>query len=100
MSSTGLGRSPSTSAARLIPTTGTSSEYGATTPAGLRRSNAVQMPAPTTVASTAMYATASNPGTPAGVNAARRASHPAPEPSTTQDAANSGTGGTTDIHSV
>ena len=33
-SSSGVGRSPSAAAASPIPTTGTSSEYGATTPAG------------------------------------------------------------------
>jgi hypothetical protein len=52
-SSTALGRSPRTVAASAMPTTGTSSEYGATTPAGYRRISAVQTPDPTTVASTA-----------------------------------------------
>ena len=53
-SSTALGRSPRTSAASPMPTTGTSSDQGATTPAGCRRISAVQIPEPSTVASTAM----------------------------------------------
>jgi hypothetical protein len=51
-SSTALGRSPSTAADSAMPTTGTSSEYGATTPAGWRRISNVQIPDPTTVAGT------------------------------------------------
>ena len=53
-SSTALGRSPRTSAASPMPTTGTSSDYGATTPAGCRRISVVQIPVPSTVASPAM----------------------------------------------
>lgn len=51
-SSTTVGRSPSTSAASPIPTTGTSSEYGATTPAGCLPISQVQIPEPSTVAGT------------------------------------------------
>ena len=48
-SSSSVGRSPKAHQAALIPTTGTSMENGATTPAGCRVSSQTQIPDPTTV---------------------------------------------------
>ncbi|GAB3701506.1 hypothetical protein GCM10028815_08580 [Mariniluteicoccus flavus] len=87
-------------AAVAMPTTGTSIENGATTPAGWRAISQVQMPEPTMVPSTMVYASPTHAGIAAGASEVARLCRMAVGPSNTNDRRNIGRGGTTDIHSV
>lgn len=65
--------SPRTSQAEAMTRTGTSSENGATTPAGCREINQVQIPDPTKVAMTTVYTSPSVGMVPPGLRAASNA---------------------------
>lgn len=89
-----LSRSCSPTYAALIPTTGTSIENGATTPAGYRDISQVHRPDPRTVAITMVYASPSSAGSAEGVNAVARESATRAGPSKASERANIGSGGT------